>query len=259
MKIGLIGNGFVGSAVFSALTCPTVVADPLKNGLTAADLDYSELGAVFICVPTPSNEDGSVNAWILHDVMRHIPSDMLVIVKSTVTPFHLINLQKSHTRLVYNPEFLTQRSAKEDFLQPDQLIFGGWVGGCEEAHAIYLEHMAIPAVEKIPYTYTDLTTASMVKYTLNSHFATKVIFMNEIKRLYEHLGGQWPDLQMILSRDSRLGPSHLQVPGPDGFHGYGGACFPKDTRALEYFAAEMGVDLTVLRQAILANEMLRDE
>ena len=255
MKIGIIGNGFVGSALANALTCEVIVADPELNGVRAADLDYKTIGAVFICVPTPVGKDGAVDASIIWKVLEDVPKETLTIIKSTVTPDHLLEMAKER-RIVFNPEFLTQRSSKEDFIHCDSLIFGGGTEDCKEAHLIYLDHSK---VNGCPWFYTDLMTASMVKYALNCHFAAKVTFMNELHALYTKLGGSWHDLQAILAADSRLGPTHLDVPGPDGFYGWAGSCFTKDTKAFIHFAAEQGAELSVLRAAVKSNSYIRDD
>ena len=126
MKIGIIGKGFVGTALANALTCEVIVSDPELNGVRAVDLDYKALGAVFICVPTPVGKYGAVDASIIWKVLEDIPKDILTIIKSTVTPDHLLKMAKDR-RIVFNPEFLTQRSATEDFIHCDSLIFGGEV------------------------------------------------------------------------------------------------------------------------------------
>ena len=253
MVIGIVGDGFVGGAVRNAFFCEKVIVDPITSDSTFADLAGCD--AVFVCVPTPMSEDGRVDSSIVRDVVSEISPEKLIILKSTVVPSDLQEIAEGR-RLVYNPEFLTQRNAKEDFLKPDSLIFGGDIQDCQEAHTLYMIYSNVNC--KVPYFYTDLALASLVKYTLNCHFAAKVTFFNEIYQLHKAMGrSDWNDFTAILGADKRLGPTHLQVPGPDGEFGFGGACFPKDTAALLHFADSLGVDLTVLRQAVEINEVLR--
>lgn len=251
--IGVIGAGFVGSAVINAFSkCDVFVVDPKHNNNTIPQL--LELGpeGIFVCVPTPSLEDGSVNPAYVQEVLAQIPEGTLTVLKSTITPDHLPLGKKG---LVYNPEFLTQRSANKDFLEPDSLIFGGSLVDCEKARLLYERYSD---VQPCPYVFCDIPTACLVKYTLNCHFAAKVTFMNEIYRLLEKMQcSSWDDFARILGMDSRLGPTHLQVPGPDGEFGYGGACFPKDTKALLHYADSIGINLSVLRQAVEANKAIR--
>lgn len=255
VKIGIVGAGFVGSALINALVgCEVIVCDPQKSTVNLVDLCDLKPDAIFVCVPTPSSEDGAVDASIVLEVVSKIPANLLVVVKSTVTPDHLVALSRGR-RLVYNPEFLTQRSANKDFINSDSLIFGGEIEDCRIVQKIYRDHSR---VRNCPVFITDIATASLVKYTLNCIFAQKVVFMNEIFRLHQKIApSTWEEFTTILANDSRMGPTHLQVPGPDGEFGFGGACFPKDTKALLHYADNQGVNLSVLRQAVEANKAIR--
>lgn len=255
MKIGVIGAGFVGSAVINAFSkCDIIVVDPAHSSMSIADMLSQEPEAIFVCVPTPSGKDGAVDASIITEVLDQLPDNVAIIVKSTITPDHLINRDQE---IIYNPEFLSQRAAKEDFINADSLILGGDHANCVAVAAFYWE---FSTVRKCPVFITDIATACLVKYTLNCHFAAKVTFMNEIHALHKKIAGSsWKEFTEILSYDSRLGPTHLQVPGPDGHFGFGGACFPKDSMALLKFARDHGVELTILDQAVKTNEYIRDE
>lgn len=254
MRVGVIGAGFVGSALINALLCEVTVVDPVKSEVSLEALCAMRPDAIFVCVPTPSNPDGSVDASIVHEVVSQIPPQLLVVIKSTVTPDHLITLSRGR-RIVYNPEFLTQRSANQDFLNSDSLIFGGEVADCEIVQRIYRQWSRVRAC---PVFITDIATASLVKYTLNCIFANKVMFMNQIYQLHQQVSqSSWEEFTNILAADARMGPTHLQVPGPDGQFGFGGACFPKDTKALLSYADGLGVNLSVLRQAVEANQAIR--
>lgn len=251
--IGVIGAGFVGSAVINAFSrSPIFVVDPKRNKNTISELLALQPEGIFVCVPTPSLESGAVDPSFVQSVLFQIPAGQLTILKSTITPNYLPIGKEG---LVYNPEFLNQRSANEDFLRPDSMIFGGSLIDCERARQLYERYSD---VRPAPYVFCDIPTACMVKYTLNCHFAAKVTFMNEIYRLIAKLQcSSWEDFTRIIGMDSRLGPTHLQVPGPDGEFGYGGACFPKDTKALLHYADSLGINLSVLRQAVEANQAIR--
>lgn len=255
MKIAVVGAGFVGSAVINAFTrCEIVVVDPKHGNLTIEEACEGSPDAIFVCVPTPARPDGSVDSSIVRDVVSRIPLNLLVVVKSTITPDHLLELSMGR-RLVYNPEFLTQRSANEDFLNADSLILGGHPDDCAVVAHLYRHYSD---VRDCPIFSTDIATASLVKYTLNCIFANKVTFMNQIHQLHAKTAGStWNEFTSILAADSRMGPSHLQVPGPDGEFGFGGACFPKDTKAFLSFADAFGVDLSILREAVKVNKEIR--
>lgn len=252
MKIGIIGHGFVGQAVANAFDCEKIIVDPAQTKTTIEEMTAERPDCVFICVPTPSNPDGSVDGSLVTDAIERLPDDILIILKSTVTPDFLDYPTK---RLVYNPEFLNQRTANEDFLNPDFMVFGGRDEDTEAAYRVF-DHSN---VRKCPVHFTDIATASLVKYTLNCLGAAKVIFMNEIFNLHARVcGSDWDEFKRILLSDPRIGPCHLDVPGPDGEYGYGGKCFPKDTKALVRYAHDQGVLMSVLLQAIRTNEIIRN-
>ena len=103
----------------------------------------------------------------------------------------------------------------------------------------------------------NIKEASIIKYTINSFLATKVIFMNEIEELCTSLGVSYDNVVTAVKLDKRMGFSHFQVPGPDGEYGFGGACFPKDTSALHHFAKQQCIEMNVLKSIIEKNNKLR--
>jgi UDPglucose 6-dehydrogenase len=261
MKLGIIGKGFVGSAVAHGFDkdCEQVIVDPkyTDNEIT----DVLDCKLVFVCVPTPPNEDGSINVDIVHDVLIELSMrdyKGVVVVKSTIIPDYLHEFKKEFDlKIVYNPEFLTESNANEDFKNPPFQVFGGKWRDCEVVEKAYLRHSSVRIV---PTFKVDLTTASLLKYTINSWLATKVTFFNELKQLHE-LGSSmvsWEQFTDMLSRDDRIGNSHMKVPGPDGEPGFGGHCFPKDTEALLHYANNKNIKMSVLRKAVQTNKKLRD-
>ena len=109
------------------------------------------------------------------------------------------------------------------------------------------------------YIYTDAISASLLKYAVNSFLATKVIFFNQFKELFDNSGAQedWKNFIEYLKHDKRIGDSHMDVPGHDGRLGFGGACFPKDTEAIVKYADEIGVNLELIKKSINANNKIR--
>ena len=261
MKLGIIGKGFVGSAVANGFDkdCEQVIVDPKYTDNTIVDVLDCKL--VFVCVPTPVAEDGSCDTSIVKDVLIELSMrdyKGVVVVKSTIIPDYLHEFKKEFDlKIVYNPEFLTEANANEDFKNPPFQVFGGKWRDCEVVEKAYLRHSSVRIV---PTFKVDLTTASLLKYTINSWLATKVIFFNELKELHE-LGSSmvtWEQFTDMLSRDERIGKTHMQVPGPDGEKGFGGHCFPKDTEALLHYANKKNIKMSVLRKAVSTNKKLRD-
>jgi len=135
-------------------------------------------------------------------------------------------------------------------------ILGGHWNNCEAVERAYVE---FSHVKIVPTFKTDMVSASLLKYTINSWLATKVVFMNEIHKLHQASGADssWEQFTDMLQRDSRIGDSHLRVPGMDGKFGFGGHCFPKDTAGLLSYAKENSIDLSVLDQAVKKNKIIR--
>ena len=262
MKLGIIGHGFVGSAVDQGFTldCAKFIVDPKKNRNTIAQLITFQPSATFVCVPTPQQDSGEANTDVLSDVCQQLNEykGHLVIIKSTVPGYMLeqIQLQCSDLRIVYNPEFLTEKNYIQDFINPTMHVFGGNSDDTKTVHQLYREHSRC---KKCPVYHTDLKTASLVKYAINSFLATKVTFFNELYDVHQTQGGtNYEELIKIISTDKRVGASHTRVPGNNGERGYGGSCFPKDTAALAYYAREiLNTPFTQLETSIKINETLR--
>ena len=263
MKLGIVGHGFVGTAVDHGFTknVQKFIVDPKHNSTnTIEDLIAFRPDATFVAVPTPQLESGECNTEILETVMQQLNNskDALVIVKSTVPGYKLEKIKEECTnlRIVYNPEFLTEKNYIEDFRNPSMHVFGGSDTETLKVEDIYHKHSQC---EPCPVFRTDLVTASMVKYCINSFLATKVTFMNEMYDVLKAArGADWQTFTKIIAHDPRMGNTHLKVPGNDGQRGYAGSCFPKDTNALAWFAREiLNTPFTQLETSIEINEKLR--
>lgn len=264
LKLGVIGSGFVGGAVINGFNTASVqqwIVDPKKTTTTMSQLLVAEPDLVFVCVPTPESADGSVDIRIVDFVLQDLAVGEyagIVVIKSTITPDHLTALSKKYhnLRIVYNPEFLTEANAHNDFINPPMQILGGNWDDCEAVERAYVHHSLVKVV---PTFKTDIVSASLLKYTINSWLATKVSFMNELYRLHQSSGASttWEQFTDMLQRDKRVGDSHLRVPGPDGHFGFGGHCFPKDTKGLLSYAKQQNIDLKVLAEAVSVNKNIR--
>jgi UDPglucose 6-dehydrogenase len=256
-KIGIVGLGFVGEAVrnaYETLFTNVVVVDvePLKS--TGTYVDLQDCAAVFVCVPSPSKDSGECDTSILNSVLYMLRDYKNVIIsKTTATPQFYEKMQTVYPNLVHVPEFLTAANAREDYLKEQNAIIGGKIAAYRnEAERIIRLAQPIKIAE-----HCTIGEAAFVKYTINAYLATKVVFMNEMSELAVAHGYRWDSIRMSLSEDARIGLSHMQVPGPDGYYGFGGMCFPKDTTALVKYAAKLGVQLSVLKSAIKKNVLLR--
>jgi UDPglucose 6-dehydrogenase len=268
-KIGIVGRGFVGSAVefgFSAQTnCDAIVKvydkDPLKTIHTLKET-INESDFIFVSVPTPSNLDGSMNIDILESALQDIQvvnkrKDNIILIRSTVIPGTTAKLARKFKKLniVFNPEFLTERSAKFDFINQSRFILGG-----RKRHtARVVELFKWRFGDSVPAIETNYETAEMIKYMNNCYFATKVSFMNEMKLIADKSKVDWDLAVEGFIRDGRIGHSHLAVPGPDGRRGFGGSCFPKDIQAMINYGDKLGINTTTLKGVWETNLNVRPE
>ncbi len=204
------------------------------------DAAIEPAAVVFLCVGTPSREDG----W--RDGKRRT-----VVVKSTVLPGTTDNVVRPILeasgrpfRLGVNPEFLREGRALEDALRPDRVVLGA--DGPETARVL----KSLYRSSKCPVLATDLKTAEAVKYATNSFLATKVAFADELANLCDALGVSYDEVHKGLGLDSRINPRFL-VPGV----GFGGSCFPKDVRALVSAGRRHGVEPRLLEAVLAQNEV----
>ena len=280
-KIGIVGRGFVGSAVefgFSPQTGCDVDdlyiydKDKLRSLHSLEDVVlYSDF--IFLSVPTPSNEDGSINLSYVEDALQRIseitaeieqeispvPTDLdnIVLIRSTVTPGTTKKLQEKYQnlRLVFNTEFLTERSANFDFINQTRYILGGDKQNTNKVADLYRWRFG----DTIPVIETNYQTAELIKYMNNCFFATKVSFLNEMKQVSDRCEADWDMAVEGFIRDGRIGHSHMSVPGPDGKFGFGGKCFPKDVSAMISFGNKLGLNMHTLNGVWNTNCEVRPE
>jgi UDPglucose 6-dehydrogenase len=293
MNICVIGTGYVGLVTGACLAefgmsliCVDIdqgkinllkqgtipIYEPGLEGLVAKNMKEGRLSfstnieegvksslVVFIAVGTPSHEDGSADLQAAEEVAKEIGRSMdgykVIVIKSTVpvgTARRLKKLIQDHQTqpipfdIVSNPEFQREGSAIEDFMRPDRVTIGA---ESEQAIAIMKDIYSALYLIETPFVITGLETAEMIKYAANAFLATKVSFINEIANLCERMGADVHHVARAMGLDGRIGKKFLH-PGP----GYGGSCFPKDTRALSRMAQEKGYSFKILDSVIRVNE-----
>ena len=267
MKIGIVGQGYVGTAVKSVFEkhydVSTYDINPkLRTCKTLHEL-VNTSDFIFVCVPTPMNRDGSCNIDIVEGVVKDINETVncnqdgkIVAIKSTVPPGTTDRLNKDYKNItvIFNPEFLTEVNFIEDFKNQNRIIIGGQRPASTKLRQVY--SLVFP---NIPIIKTGSKTAEMVKYMTNTFLATKVSFANEMKLISDKLNIDYDKVVEYSTYDERLGKSHWAVPGPDGHYGFGGSCFPKDINALIKVAESMDLDVETLRGAWQTNLGVRPE
>ena len=258
-KIGIVGLGFVGGAIKESMShadVNLVIIDPAK-GYNDTYQDMIDCEGVFVCVPSPQGDDGSCDTSILENVLQNLQSigyTGVVISKCTAPPDVYEQLNKQYTNLVHSPEFLTAANANADYANGKFVIIGGKVQAyIRDAERI----IRIGQTRLDQVRYCSIGEASLAKYTINCFMSTKVVFMNEMYQLAIKMGLDYDTIASMVKMDNRIGNSHMQVPGPDGSCGFGGACFPKDTSALLKIGEQQGIDLSVLNAAVRKNTLLR--
>lgn len=258
--IGIVGQGFVGNAVYQKFKdyyeVLTFDLDEVKCNSTFREV--SECDYVFVCLPTPMNYDGSCNVSIVQDVIQKIDNvgkTKGIVVKSTIPPGTTERWNQNYnTNIVFNPEFLTERNAVDDYENQKRIVLGGPRPTTTELKQIFTK--VFPQADIIK---TDSTHAEMVKYVTNTFLSVKVSFANEMYRLCENLDIDYDKVIEYATYDERLGKSHWSVPGPDGDYGFGGHCFPKDLSALIYLTEQYGSINEVLKATKRTNDEVRED
>lgn len=260
MNIGIIGQGFVGTAVNEGLKSKfNVETYDIAKKSTCSNIEEvcEKSDVVFVCLPTPMNPDGSCSTLIVQKVLNEINNFNTcdtVVVKSTIPPgtTEQWNEKYHNIQIVFNPEFLTEANSIEDFKNQNRIIVGGPRPASTKVARLFRK-----AFPKIPIIKTGSTHAEMVKYVTNCFLATKVSFANEMFKVCNELDIDYDKVIEYAKFDERLGYSHWAVPGPDGDFGFGGHCFPKDMNALIYLGDRLGVDLKTLKSALETNDKVR--
>lgn len=256
--MAIVGHGFVGKAVDAGFNDPRIdkfLIDP-NYGNHVKDLD-EDIDLAFICVPTPMNDDGSLNPMAVIETVESVKLNTraLIVIKSTITPdvIEVLTRGTLGSRVVYNPEFLTERNAVEDFLNPFAHIMGGDKESTDRLKEYYDDYSACKPAHVYRVTAKE---ASFIKYGINCFLASKLMWFNQFYDIVndtEH--ARFPAIVNAMMADPRIGSSHMSVPGFDGKRGFGGACFPKDTNAFMNFGPEFGI----LREVIVANNDIRSQ
>ncbi len=268
MKIGIVGQGYVGTAIkvgfephYDLETYDKY--DESKSTCELSDM-VAECEVIFVCVPTPMDKDGTCHTNIVESVVEEIDEWVsryhkdikpIIVIKSTVPPGTTTRLHKKYkgVDVIFNPEFLTEMNFIEDFKNQNRIILGGIRRGTNILRTVYSK-----VFPNITIVKTSATYAEMVKYFINCFLATKVSFANEMKQICDGLDIDYDKVVEYATYDERLGKSHWAVPGPDGELGFGGHCLPKDISALIEVARKLGVQPTVLDAVNRLNLLIRE-
>lgn len=263
ISIGVIGNGFVGSAIVKGFLQynDVKVYDANESKASHSLIDTIKQDIVFVCLPTPMFKDtlecdiSYITNFFNTIITLSYNPDTIFVIKSTVPIGTTENLcQKFNPiKIIHSPEFLTARTALIDFITPSRNVIGGKSeNGTDLVKELY--EYRFPGVKCFLMSSHE---SEFIKYFTNTFFATKVSFFNEMFLLVEKLGLNWNTILEGVMSDGRIGISHYQVPGHDGDFGFGGTCFPKDINAFIKTFEKNEINPIVLKSVWKRNETVR--
>ena len=255
VNVGIVGNGFVGNAVYQNLRdkVKTKIYDVDKNRCLNPLEEVIQQDFIFVCLPTPMRMDGSCDLSILDKFFEELPDNLTgtFIIKSTV-PIGTTKKYIERHNVIHNPEFLTARNAVEDYSKAERNVVGGDQELCVDFISFF--EACFP---KIPSVMVSSDESEAIKYFSNTFLAYKVAYFNKIYDLCESVGMRYNKVCEGVTGDSRIGKSHTRVPGIDNDRGFGGTCFPKDLNSLIVQMESHNVNADMLKEVWKYNEQIR--
>ena len=255
VSVGIVGNGFVGNAVYQNLRdkahCKVYDVDKNRSYNTLDEVLLQDF--IFVCLPTPMKMDGSCDLSILDNFFEDLPDHITgtFVIKSTV-PVGTTKKYTERHNVIHNPEFLTARNAVEDYGKAERNIVGGTQELCVDFTCFF--EACFP---KIPSVIVSSDESEAIKYFSNVFLAYKVAYFNKIFDFCKETGMNYKNVRQGVTADHRIGKSHTQVPGIDNDRGFGGTCFPKDLNSLITQFEDKGLNADMLKEVWLYNEEIR--
>jgi UDPglucose 6-dehydrogenase len=262
-KLGIVGFGVIGKALHHVLqnNFQIFIYDKYKEQYSDINILVKNSEIIFLSVPTPMKPSGEIGLEHVEDSLKEISYHAenggrcpIVVIRSSVVPGTTEKFQRKYSRLrlVFNPEYLTEKNSMEDMENTDRIVIGtSDMDDAEKVRAVYLE-----VFPNAKYIITDSRTAEMAKYASNVTLASQVTVANEIYQICMKLGIEYKTVKNILLLDKRIGTS-ICVPGEDGELGFGGKCLPKDFSALVHLSRKIGYKPELLEQVWRTNLKLR--
>lgn len=255
-QLGIIGAGYVGSAVKHHYKEAKIWDKYVETPNTLEEV--LEQPCIFLCLPTPyvkSSKPGvyrGADISALAENLAKIPPGRIVLIKSTVPPGTTDYFHKKFPKIkvFFNPEFLTAAYAKEDFAYPDKQILG-----YTNSETKRIAEDIMPILPRAQGLILPALEAEIIKYMLNTYYAHKVVFANQIYDICQKVGADYARVKLGFTYDKRINDSHFDV-WHGGFRGYAGACLPKDIKTFIQFAKEQGIDLKLHKTVDRINEQL---
>jgi UDPglucose 6-dehydrogenase len=266
-NIGIIGLGVVGSAIYESLQekkIELVGYDKYKNGGIGSLEECINCDILFLCLPTPYSD--KLNGYDLSplddiiDKLNLINYNGIVLVKSTVTPGTTENFAIKYPNLnfVHNPEFLTARNAKYDFINQNQIVIGK-TSTCDPIKFNSLINFYKEYWSTSTLSICDSGESEIMKLGCNTFYAVKIQYLTELYLLCKKENLDFDKVKNMMLLNGGMGPNYTNVPGHDGSISYGGMCFPKDTNALCSFMINNNLPCQVLKSTIGERNSMRNE
>jgi UDPglucose 6-dehydrogenase len=266
MKVGIIGLGFVGTAIYKSFELKKIELrgyDKFKEGGIGTFEECLDTEILFLALPTLYEDNlGEYNKSAIHETCQLLHDnkyDGVVVIKSTVEPGTTDSLSdKYNLNFVHNPEFLTARTAFEDFHNQKHIVLGK-SKKCESD-----KYELISEFFKQYYTDAEISKcksleSESMKIFVNSYYAVKIQFFNELYLLCQNNGSDYETIKNLMLKNGWINSMHTNVPGPDGKLSYGGACFPKDTSALNKYMERLSSPNEVLNATISERNKFRKD
>ncbi len=267
MKIGVIGIGVVGSATYKSFCnkCDNkkyevIAYDKYKNIGVFGDMIDCKI--VFLCLPTLYNYDlMSYDKSSIREICQQLSENNykgLVVIKSTVEPTTSQNMADTYNlSVLHNPEFLSARTAYEDFHNQKHIIIGSTIQSSTDVKTLvdfYAENYSDADI-----TLCTSTESEAIKIFCNNFYSVKIQFFNELYLMCQKLGISYDTVRDAMLKNGWINPMHTIVPGTDGKLSYGGMCFPKDTNALLSFMRNLETPHKILEATVNEHDEMRDD
>lgn len=270
-KVCIYGLGFVGTAMYSSFKNKGIVEnknlfgyDKYKNGGIGTISDGLNSDIIFLALPTMFDEiSGSYDKSAIIESCEYLEKNNykgLVVIKSTVEPESTDNIANQFVKLsiVHNPEFLTARTAYEDFHNQTHIVIGK-SKLCEETKVEVLKNFYMRFYPNAEISLCTAIESESMKIFCNTFYAVKVQFFTELYLVSKSNGSDYNKIVEMMLKNKWINPAHTKIPGPDGQISYGGLCFPKDTNALNKYMEKHNSPNEILKSCIKERNMMRDD
>jgi nucleotide sugar dehydrogenase len=266
MKIAIVGVGVVGNAVYESFKKinneDIIVYDKYKNIGKIDNILNCQI--IFLCLPTLYNDDNKCyDKSAIHEICNYLSNNKyqgLVVIKSTVEPSTTETFSELYDlNMLHNPEFLTSRTAIEDFENQEHIVIGK-TSKCNEKYIDDLYNFYKKNYPKAEISLCSSNESELMKLGVNNFYSVKIQFFNELYLLSQkHYNVNFDIVKNLMIKNGWINPMHTSVPGIDGKLSYGGMCFPKDTNALLQHMKKMDTPHCVLEATITERNILRDD